>query len=272
MSNGRQFSAVAAFRHGVRSVIENIPAAFAMSWPWLVVGGLLSIYPYYIILTSGVIDNPTSKVSAPFLFAVLFLAVLFMTVFASIAVNWHRYILKDEWPAGWNKVRLDRHVFRYLLNIILVSLVVVLIAIIPISIFAYLLTGGVKTFEESEFSLANIVISGVGSFFFGGLFFKYALKLPAVALGRGDYGMRDSSRDTAGNFVQLGLLSSLSWLLNMALNFAGLGLVWASGEIGSNIALSVSIAITFFATWLLGLLGITFLSSLYGYFAEHREF
>jgi hypothetical protein len=276
MSNGRQFSAVAAFRHGIRSVVENIPAAFAMSWPWLVVGGLLSIYPYYVILTSSVVANESSSATfaevAPALFAILFLVALFMVIFASIAVNWHRYILRDEWPTGANKLRFDRQVARYIGNLFLISLAVGLLLIIPMIVLTAVFGRDRAEPALGEFSLIKTAIAGVVSFIAGGVFFRYALQLPAVALGRRDYGIGLSARDTGGNFVQLGLLSVLSWLVNEAAQYGVLALVWASGAIGSNVALAISIAISFLMTWLLGLLGITLLSSLYGYFVENREF
>jgi hypothetical protein len=274
MSDARQFSAVAAFRHGVRSVIENIPAAFAMSWPWLLVGGLLSAYPYYIILQSGGLNDPEVSQFAPprVIFSALFLIAIFTIIFTSIAVNWHRYILLDDWPKGAARVRFDGKVFRYLGNLILITLMAGLVVSIVLMLAAGTFRSALAEAGQVESMIVGEAIAGVLAFFAGGLFFRLALKLPAVALGRTDYKITNSARDTSGNFGQLAALSFLSWLLNTVMQYLGLGLVWASGAVGSNIALALSIAITFFVTWLLGLLGITLLSSLYGFFVENREF
>jgi hypothetical protein len=102
--------------------------------------------------------------------------------------------------------------------------------------------------------------------------YRLSVKLPAVALGRRDYGLPNAWTDTKGNFwrfLGLGLLYFIvALIVAVAAGLLGLGL----GYIGGGIGLSISIAVQLAVNWVLTILGVTMLTSLYGFFVEGRQF
>ena len=101
--------------------------------------------------------------------------------------------------------------------------------------------------------------------------YRLSVKLPAVALGRRDFSMRDVWTATEGNnWRLLGLLG----LFFVCMVLVGLGTLLGT-LIFSNfgtIGLSISIAIQVMVNWVATILGVTLLTSLYGFFVEGREF
>jgi hypothetical protein len=97
------------------------------------------------------------------------------------------------------------------------------------------------------------------------------VKLPSVARGRTDFNVRDAWRATDGNFWQiLGLvLLFFIWLLIVGL--AMLLVTYLFGQLGT-LGLSISLAIQVAVNWVATILGVTLLTSLYGFFVEGREF
>jgi hypothetical protein len=127
-----------AFYRAFMSTLRNFPAAVAIGWPLLVIyaapfGVALLIWLMFgRILMDGAGSSPLILV--PVVVAQLLAIALFCFapfVAMSIAVNWHRYILRGDWPRGWKKLKIDRLVFRYLNGAILVGLRVLIVMIIP---------------------------------------------------------------------------------------------------------------------------------------------
>jgi len=152
-------------------------------------------------------------------------ALVMAVAFPSIAVNWHRFVLLGEWPRGLNLLRVDRPVWRYLGNLILIGLLASLIVLVPFAILGLFFGIGVDTgnfvvgpdveggtaanTESSRYGRFDIW-SAVAAGLFGGVYLRFALKLPAVALGRRDFGISASWRRTKGRF---GFLAAVSCVI-----------------------------------------------------------
>jgi len=95
--------------------------------------------------------------------------------------------------------------------------------------------------------------------------------MPAVALGRRDFSMGDAWRATKGNSLRLlGLL--ILFVLSLLLFAAGMfAITYLFGLLGT-VGLSLAVAIQVMVNWVATILGVTLLTSLYGFFVEGREF
>jgi hypothetical protein len=101
--------------------------------------------------------------------------------------------------------------------------------------------------------------------------YRLAVKLPSVALGRNDFFMGDAWRATDGNFWQILGLVLLFFICLLLIGLVMLLLAYLFGQLGT-LGLSVLIAIQVAVNWVATILGVTLLTSLYGFFAEGREF
>jgi DMSO reductase anchor subunit len=86
----------AAFGHSINSTINNLKFALHLSWPWLVVLLPVSVFTNVYFQLHPIERN--SMPDAQSIFLGLLSGAIEIGVFASIAVAWHRYILKDEVP------------------------------------------------------------------------------------------------------------------------------------------------------------------------------
>ena len=124
----RQLPAGACIRHAISSVRNNIVYAFRISWPWYAV--MAPIVIALILLANYLAGgNPEAGTGMTILID-LIRGLVTMLAFASIAVNWHRYILLDEVPHGSEIFRLDDKTWRYFGNLLLLLLILLLAGMI----------------------------------------------------------------------------------------------------------------------------------------------
>lgn len=255
----------AAFSHAMRSTLDNLGFAFHLSWPWM-----LALFPIEIVGNLyiwandvGPPDVPNPKVIA----ATFIMGIASLIAFSSIAVSWHRYILRDDMPQGLGRLRLDATVWRYAGNVLLIVLLLSL-CVVP-AVFAFALVAVlfgdnalVIIVPASLLLLLAIIPSS----------YRLSVKLPAIALERWDYSLRNAWADTRGNFWQLLGLALLYFLLVLIAGLVAAGVGYGLGQLAGAIGQSVSIAIQLVVNWIVTILGVTMLTSLYGYFVEGREF
>jgi hypothetical protein len=261
----RKLEVLSAFSHSIRSVRDNFQFAFQVSWPWM-----LFLLPFNIAEHIYLLFNPLTdpkKASFEVLAIVFGYGLLSTIAFSSIAVMWHRYILMDEVPSGWARLRLDSTVFRYIGNALLMALFGI-IAGVGFGIF---------------YAIVGLILGKIGflilvpatiAFGFAFLSYTFALgiKLPAVAIGRQDCSFGDVLQKSRGNFWQfigLGLFIFLT-LFGAALVLGIVTYVLAST--GSQTVLFVSFVVQLGVNWILAIWNVTILTSLYGYFIEDRNF
>jgi hypothetical protein len=262
----RKLPVMGIFSHSIRSVLDNIGFAFYVSWPWM-----LAILPIHVgTSVYAAMNMPTE--ADPWRPDVALGGILSglatMIAFASIAVNWHRYILLDEVPQGAQRLRVDSTVWRYIGNTVLIMLITMLIIVIPGLVFGILSALG---------GTAGAVIGGtvmlVGMIYAFVQFYRMSVKLPSIALGRTDYKIATALKDTEGNLVEFAGLVLLFFAVALALGGVILGLQYAVVGVDAGVGpgLYAILAIQLLLNWLTTIWGVTLLTSLYGYFAEGRD-
>jgi hypothetical protein len=262
----------AAFSHSVNSTINNLKFAFHVSWPWMLVFVPLSIFGNTYFRLYPMESEAEMSVWVGGLGFLM--AIVEVVSFASIAVSWHRYILKDEVPQGiGDRLRIDGVVWRYIGNTILIWLRcvgIVLLAYIP------MLAGFALMSVSQALGAIVMIISGIGllvlTIWLVGAAGRWSTKLVGIALGRSDFLMKDAWAATEGNHAQIFWLYLLFGLCIFAVGLGLVGLTLAAASLGNVLALVVVIAMQTVVNWMLTIWGVTLLTSLYGFFVEKREF
>ncbi len=260
----RKLPVTLALSHVLRSTRSNIGFAWFISWPWMLV-----LLP--VDLAASVIARPASgapdQMTATAAVASLLVGLLSMFAFSSIAVNWHRYILRDERPHGAARLRADNTVWRYFGNTLLIIAIVGLcflpVAFLTAAAIFYLGNAGLAIAVPLYLAALLVSLSS---------FYRLSVKLPAIALERRDYGLRNAWEDTRGNHWQL-----VGVALNFFLLVLGLALIiFLAGAAGGATSLGILsvfvVGIQLLVNWFGTIVAVTLLTSLYGFFAEKRDF
>jgi hypothetical protein len=265
----RQLPVFPAFAHAVKSAWHNLPFAFRASLPWLVVLVPINVWAD---LNVPAFDPKTIKPEEMMalqtaMLRVYVAAAISFVIYASIAVTWHRYVLKDEVPTRASLLRLDKTVWRYFGNSILVALMISVL-LLPLALllsgFA-VAAGGFSPALLSLYMVAFVLVAVPVAY-------RLSVKLPAIALGREDFRFRDAWAATQGNMLRLMLLGVLSLVFVL-----GVGVVTGMAEelltrVGGDLVRGAFLVLRQFVSWAIALFGITLLTSLYGFFVEGREF
>ena len=264
----RKLPVLGALGHAFRSTIDNIAFAFHISWPWIALLLPINIGANLYLASQGL--NDPANLKAGSLLVVLPLFIVSFISAASIAVNWHRYVLLDEVAEGMQRLRIDSLTWRYIGNGLLIGLILAaggIVAMIVASLFGWILSAILGKIA------AVIIFPAVIAIYSMALVAAYRLsvKLPAVALGRTDFSLSNAWAATFGNFWQLlGLL-----LLFIICVILVLGAMFLATYILANfgvLGLSISLAAQVMINWIATILGVTLLTSLYGFFVEGRDF
>lgn len=260
----RKLPAGTCIEHAIRSVRNNIAYAFRISWPWYTVVLLASLCASVLLetLTGGDLENNPG----PAVPIYIVLGLINLVSFASIAVNWHRYILLDEVPRGSELFRMDDKTWRYLGNLILIMLImigIVIAILVPVFVLA--------AFSESLRFLGFIgVLVGYG--FAVIVLYRLSVKLPAIALGRRDFRMRDAWAVTRDNKLSIFFVALLQFLLALLILVAFVLVVFGLTSANAMLGLAVGTVAQVVIGWILSIFGVTILTSLYGFFVEGRDF
>jgi hypothetical protein len=255
----RQLPVGTCLGHAVKSVRNNMRQAFRISWPWMLVLLAMSVIAFGAVSTVG--DSYFGLA----ILAVLVWLVVAMLAGAAIAVHWHRYILLDEVPGVSQVLRVDNKTWRYFGNVLLIALLMGAIqglVSLPISL-AFKATS-VGPIVDFVVSLVLTVVCGV-------LTYRLSVKLPAIALDRGDFRFTHAWEATRDNDLRLGLLFLAQFVVTIAILVVLYVLMVALMLVHAVLGIiGLSVFVVFL--WLLGIFNITILTSLYGFFVENRDF
>jgi hypothetical protein len=255
--------------HAMRSVANNFRFAWYISWPWLAVMAPLGIAVESLMpaIDPQATDAAALARNAQAFLGYLALGVLSMFVFSSIAVSWHRYILKDVVPHGWARLRIDGVVWRYFGNTLLIFVLVVA-ASAPLVIVLSLLSVPLGLGVEA----AGGLTMAVAGLFAIPLFYRLMLKLPAIAIENSGFTMKMALEKSVGASLQLciaGAIVIASTLL-MGLLLGGFASLLGAGKGG--LGYFVATMLQQFVSWIVTIFTVTYLTSLYGFFVEGRDF
>lgn len=260
----RKLPAGTCIEHAIRSVRNNIAYAFRISWPWYTVVLLASLGASVLLeaLTGGDLENNPG----PAVPIYIVLGLINLVSFASIAVNWHRYILLDEVPRGSELFRMDDKTWRYLGNLILIMLItigIVVVILVPVFVLA--------AFSES-LRFLGFIGALVGYGFAVIVLYRLSVKLPAIALGRHDFRMSDAWAVTRDNKLSIFFVALLQFLLALLILVAFVLVVFGLTSANAMLGLAVGTVAQVVIGWILSIFGVTILTSLYGFFVEGRDF
>ena len=271
----RTLPVIKTLNHAVKSTTDNIGFAFHISWPWMLMLLPLNVVTNLYLVFNGLQPDARGYVDPALvgkLFAVVApLSIASIIAYASIAVSWHRYILLDEIPEGWKRLRIDSLMWRYIGNFILMVLLVAACAIgagLGIALAAFILTAIVGETLSIVIVVPAILFMYSYAIIAG---YRLSVKLPAVALGRMDFRMGDAWRATEGNMWRLLGLLTLLILCLLLVGVAMFAITFIFNKFGA-VGLSLSVAVQVMVNWVATILGVTMLTSLYGLFVESREF
>jgi hypothetical protein len=259
----RQLPAGACISHAIQSVRNNIGYAFRISWPWYAVVFAINLAVGF--LSESLVGDPMTNPGGSFALQAIVLLVNLVS-FASIAVNWHRYILLDQVPAGGEILRLDGLTWRYLGNLVLIWLMFfigILICMFVLQLFAGLST---LTAIMAFFVGLAVLLFGLMSFY------RLSVKLPSVAIGRRDFSLSDAWTATQGNWQPLLLIVLFMLLLGLALLLVIGAVSYVLISVNAILGVVIGVVILTVLTWLLSIFGVTMLTSFYGFFVEGRDF
>ena len=249
----RQLPVLAAYFHMLNSIRHNWRVGARHGLPWI---ALLTIFKAWSLWTPQV----TNDAGEPLLNWPDILALgIGIVATSSIALSWHRYILLDEPPASVPPFRMDGLVWRYLGR----SCFIGAVSIAPILAIALLS-------EATPVAVLPIWLSlGLGVVV---ILVRLSTSLVATALGRNDFGLKAALIATRGNMVRiLGLIgltavAEIILLLLLALPLAAAQPVPPTWLLPATLLVSIPVQLVAV------LLNITLLTTLYGFFAERRNF
>ncbi len=279
-----QFRMGAALRFNVRSAWDNAAIGLRMCWPWLVVLTGLDLlarlpagYPLSLLLLPA---RGVDPVLAGLVLAVKLIAV------SSLAVSWSRFLLLGEIATGWDRMRVDRPVWRFACNVLLIwfacsgiillgGLVTFIAIPVAASFAGYALPDVPHALPQTSGWLQNpwmlVVAASLLIGILGGLpvVHRLSIKLTAIAMGREEYGLGDAWRDSGGQPLRL-VAFSFAVVLLVAATWAAAFLVsWQFGD--ATAASLVGSAAAAVATGLTVILATASIAVLFGIFVEGRE-
>ncbi len=170
----------------IKQVYQNWNVAFRLSWFWvLTFGGLF----YWQSITVPQFAPHVESISATsFIIQTVLAFIIGIVRTTSVAVGWHRYILRGKMPSRFHVIKRNWPNLAYFLMGFQIS-IILLIVFIPISLFLVPIitpniievSHGFDIIPSSQLSLYLITI--ILNIIFVWLFLRLRLALPAIAVG-----------------------------------------------------------------------------------------
>lgn len=247
----RKLSPFKAVSHALNSVWSYRSVALRIGLVWVPVTLIAGLIETYV----GPPD-PTAEKITPQLLVQLASGVVSIIAVCSMAVSWHRFILRDEPASG---MRLDRPVFRYAGNTVLIMLGMLVPALVFLVGMVFMPAAG------TILGLPLIILAG-------GVVTRASIKLPAVALGDPGFSFRDAWAASQGNFwacVGVFLLNA-AILLGILLVLTLVSSLLA--QISQGLSLAFGVAAVAVLQLFYSIFNASIFTSLYGFFVERRDF
>jgi hypothetical protein len=249
----RKLSIAAAVKHALNSVVAYRGVGIRIGLLWIIILLALHLVGEFLI---GQSTQPQPGRMGPF---DLIQIAVGLIAFCSIAVNWHRFVLSDEMPTPRGALRLDGLVLRYTGN----SLLTALMTFLPVAVLAAIVSALMP--PAVILVLPAVAVAGAANF-------MLSLKLPAIALGRTDFGFADAMKAAEGNFWQVMGVFLLSALIVFAVALMLVILDSLLGHLPHMLAVIIGLAVGAAVNLFIILFSVSVLTSLYGFFVQGRNF
>ncbi len=249
-----KLSILAALKHMIQLIANNWKVAARFSLPWLALLAVLDTWQF--------LSNPSANMTPgniKFNGSTLLLIAVNLVASSSIAVSWHRHILIDEPQSSVRPFRIDKTVLSYLRAnfVIIIITVVPMIAVIMASTFFPTILLPLWLALTIAITLFSV---------------RLALSLPAIAIGRTDFGLQAALASSQKNNLQIfGLLIATGSIV-LGIFVVMQILISLSHSISPTLSLPASVILGIPFQFLVLLLTTAMQTSLYGYFCEGRKF
>ena len=242
-------------RHSFAMLYRNLGNALRISVGPLLIA-LVAAFLILGVFGSGV-DTLTEEIEPDKLppglaLAALLIMLLFLFVSAWIAVAWHRFILLEDYP-GLLPPLAGRPVWRYLGKTILLGLVLALVAF-PAGFVMGVIMAILQNAGPDLFSIFSLGLALYVSY----MWLRFGIVLPATAVSR-PMGITEAWRATAPYATAILGTCVIFVLIN-----TGISLV------GAILPVSLAVLLTVAANWVMLMVGISILTTLYGVIVERR--
>jgi hypothetical protein len=181
-----------------------------------------------------------------------------------VAINWHRYVLLEEYPEHWiPNIKLNR-IFAYLGQCLLLGLAIFAISL-AVMLVSSLMGVVIAAVVDGGRSGAAIVMAGVSilvNLIIGIVTYRMIAVLPAVAVGDSLAIGQAFDATKGANFAIFVLI-----LINFAVNFVLQFLVGVTALASPEVAMVLGLL----SMSVLGLTNISVLTTFYGHYVEGRE-
>lgn len=259
----------------LRQLYINWLVAVRLSWFWIVI--MLLAVGLMAVVSGNMMVAATSGESVGGAGLMLFLVglglfLVFLIAFATIAIGWHRWVLRDDEPDRFYVLRSDWSIGAYILRSLLIGLITLLI-IGPVY-FTFMLTfagnivGADGTPQITSGFLArllvvSVIVGTIGTW----IVLRIGLILPAIAVGE-RMTIGESFRETskiAGPLVVTALCVVLFQSIPSILDMA------ATSIIGNNTVLeTIATIVNLIFSWISFFISFGILTVVYGHVVEDR--
>ena len=248
----RTLPAGQALVHTLKSVTSFWRIGLRFALPWMLMISVLQVAK--LVQTPDLVEAEAPVLDV-FNIIMLFLGLL---ATASIAVSWHRFILRDELPEKPSFFRMDRLVWRYFGHLAVAVLSSIALFAVSTQILVFLLPQVLSLILSGTFTLAFMQAAMVG--------------LPAKALNIDGPNLFQSVSLLKSNFGQIMMFAVLSIMIVLACLFA---VILVAAILQNIIPRQMNMVLPILALPLnifTMLFSISAITSLYGFFVEQRDF
>lgn len=242
----------AIFRHALTMVFRNLLNAFKVSLIPFGIAVIVTVFVTGTLIATDVESGQIDVQDAPVRLAAfsLLLVVVYMVSFSWVAVNWHRFILLEEYPRWFPEFR-GRPIGPYIWHTIKAALLLV-VCLIPIMLIGSLLASALG-------SLGAQMLIAIVTFAISYGWLRIAMGLAGTSIGH-PVGLRESWAETAH-------LSSAIWGTAFCVMVMGMLATLLETLGGPFIGPFIGIIVN----WITFIVGVSILTTLYGHTVEGRD-
>lgn len=245
------------FRHSVRQVTGNLPDALRLSLVPMAVQVVVMLGLIWVASQTGGVPDAAAP-EAGFVLGTILAVIVMLATALWIAVEWHRYVLLNERPMGFvppfHGSRIVAYLLRSLAYLLILAVVAALLMIVQTTLSKLLAIA-----TPLPFMLLSLIVVLLPVLVLG---LRLSAGLPGAAIGAEEdftAGWR-ATADATADIVQLALIL-------IGAQF-GLQLV-SAGLAQANLSI-LSFAWEIVSGWLVTMVGVSVLTTLYGHYVEGR--
>lgn len=237
------------FIHSVQMIFNNLPQVVRIVLVPMGIG--IAGIALFAVLGVSMDGTDSEGATGGQIAGMILLALVLIGLALWVIVAWHRFILLAEYPQGWvPMLRTDRMLsyigHSFWIGLVMMGLMLPLFLVVGV-------VGGLAPLIVTIVSVAVIVAGNV-------VFFRLATMLPAAAIGR-SLRLKEAWIATEGSSVTILILVLILGVAQFALQLL-LGLLLLVPVIGAVLMV--------LGTVVSGLVNISILTTLYGYYIEKR--